>query len=44
VLSDGVISERGTHEELLAKNGLYARLYRIQIRTGEAVDSTVAAV
>jgi subfamily B ATP-binding cassette protein MsbA len=42
VLDDGVIAERGTHEELLARNGLYARLYHMQFRTGEAVASSVA--
>jgi subfamily B ATP-binding cassette protein MsbA len=33
VLNDGVISEQGTHEQLLAANGLYSRLYRMQFRT-----------
>jgi subfamily B ATP-binding cassette protein MsbA len=32
VLNKGVIEESGTHRELLAKDGLYARLYRIQFR------------
>jgi subfamily B ATP-binding cassette protein MsbA len=41
VLDDGVISERGTHDELLARNGLYARLYRMQFRNGEAVRAAV---
>jgi subfamily B ATP-binding cassette protein MsbA len=32
VLHDGVIAETGTHEQLMARDGLYARFYRIQFR------------
>lgn len=32
VLEKGVVTERGTHAELLAHGGLYARLYREQFR------------
>jgi len=42
VLNDGVISERGTHDQLLARNGLYARLYHIQFRNDD--DDTQVAV
>ncbi len=32
VLEQGRLAESGTHAELLAKNGLYAELYRLQFR------------
>jgi ATP-binding cassette subfamily B protein len=37
VLDHGQITESGTHDELVAKNGLYALLWRIQ--TGETLGS-----
>lgn len=40
VLADGIIIESGTHEELLARNGHYAHLQRLQTR-GE-VPATAA--
>jgi ATP-binding cassette subfamily B protein len=36
VLDRGRIVERGTHDELLARSGLYARLYQQQFRSGLA--------
>ena len=30
VLKDGVVAEEGTHEELIARGGVYAELHRIQ--------------
>jgi ATP-binding cassette subfamily B multidrug efflux pump len=36
VLHRGVLREEGTHEELLARGGIYARLYRMQYAAGPA--------
>jgi subfamily B ATP-binding cassette protein MsbA len=36
VLDEGVIIESGTHVELLARGGLYSRLYRLQFQPQEA--------
>jgi ATP-binding cassette subfamily B protein len=35
VLENGVIREKGTHEQLMARNGLYCKLYTIQGRMDE---------
>jgi subfamily B ATP-binding cassette protein MsbA len=35
VLVDGAVAEEGTHEELLAHNGPYSRLYNLQLLEGE---------
>lgn len=32
-MAGGVIAEQGTHEELLAKDGIYRELYETQFRT-----------
>ena len=40
VLEDGAVRERGTHAELIAKGGLYARLARMQFQPDETVAAT----
>ena len=35
VIEKGKITEQGTHEELIAKDGVYANLYRMQFRVAD---------
>ena len=42
VLRDGRIEEMGTHAELVAREGLYARIYRAQRVTESIVGAGVA--
>ena len=35
VIADGKIAEQGSHEELIAKNGIYADLYSLQFRANQ---------
>lgn len=37
VISEGCIAEQGTHEALIARNGIYAQLYHQQFRDNEEV-------
>ena len=38
VLNDGVIAERGTHDELMAKGGLYYDLYTMNTKVEAAEE------
>ncbi len=40
VLKDGVVAEEGTHDELVARGGVYAELYRIQFSSTPASPVT----
>ncbi|WP_276255901.1 ABC transporter ATP-binding protein [Halomontanus rarus] len=43
VLDDGAIAERGTHEELLDEDGLYANLWRVQVGEVDALPEEFIA-
>ena len=42
VLKDGVVAEQGSHDELVARGGVYAELYRIQYGTPAAAAAAPA--
>ena len=44
VIDGGRVVERGTHEELLAGDGLYSRLYELQFRGEESNDRELMTV
>ena len=39
VMDEGRVSETGTHDELMKKDGLYSRMYREQVRLEKGSDS-----
>jgi ATP-binding cassette subfamily B protein len=44
VVDEGQVVESGTHEELLARGGLYSRLYELQFRGEEAAERDLVTV
>ncbi len=43
VLDDGRVAQKGTHDELLAREGLYRRLWKLQTEIEDQVDELSAA-
>jgi ATP-binding cassette subfamily B protein len=43
VLDGGEVVERGTHQELLTKGGLYRQIYDLQLRDQEALREKMDA-
>jgi ATP-binding cassette subfamily B protein len=43
VLADGAVAEQGTHDELMARDGRYARLYRLQAAAYRADENPVSS-
>lgn len=43
VLKDGVVAEEGSNDELIARNGVYAELHRVQYDTSETKPAVAGA-
>jgi ATP-binding cassette subfamily B protein len=43
VMSHGMVRESGTHDELLARRGLYFRLFELQYASGDSPQTQAAA-
>lgn len=41
VISGGEIVEKGTHEQLMEQNGIYANLYKLQFRISDSTDTAI---
>ena len=41
VTSGGEIVEKGTHEQLMEQNGIYANLYKLQFRSSDSTDTAI---
>jgi ATP-binding cassette subfamily B protein len=43
-LKDGEIAEQGTHQQLIARRGIYQEIYELQLRPQEEImlDVTIA--
>ena len=44
VLKDGIIAEEGNHDMLLAKNGLYAEMWNMQLHSNASSESSLTAL
>jgi ATP-binding cassette subfamily B protein len=44
VLHKGQLRESGTHQELLARRGIYFKLFELQYKSGERIEKAAGTV